>query len=73
VVLAAGGIPIKHRCRRLYAGRMAESVCGNLRYAADTEPIFTAVCHCKTCQNRGGAATGGVFAGFAKDLYEDGR
>ena len=48
-------------------------LCGNLRYAADTEPIFTAVCHCKTCQNRGGAATGGVFAGFAKDLYEDGR
>jgi len=35
---------------------MAESVCGNLRYAADTEPIFTAVCHCKTCQKQTGTA-----------------
>ena len=25
-------------------------MCGNLRYAAHTEPIFSAVCHCKTCQ-----------------------
>ena len=31
-------------------------VCGNLRYAADTEPIFSAVCHCKTCQKQTGTA-----------------
>jgi hypothetical protein len=31
-------------------------VCGNLRYAADTEPIFSALCHCKTCQKQTGTA-----------------
>jgi len=31
-------------------------LCGDLRYAADTEPIFTAVCHCKTCQKQTGTA-----------------
>ena len=29
-------------------------LCGNLRYAANTEPIFSAVCHCKTCQKQTG-------------------
>ena len=27
-------------------------LCGNLRYVADTEPIFSAVCHCKTRQKQ---------------------
>ena len=31
-------------------------LCGNLRYATDTEPIFSAVCHCKTCQKQTGTA-----------------
>ena len=31
-------------------------LCGNLRYAANTEPIFSAVCHCKTCQKQTGTA-----------------
>jgi hypothetical protein len=31
-------------------------LCGNLRYAADTEPIFSAVCHCKACQKQTGTA-----------------
>ena len=31
-------------------------MCGNLRYAANTEPIFSAVCHCKTCQKQTGTA-----------------
>src|ERR1700680_5292532 len=31
-------------------------LCSNLRYAADTEPIFSAVCHCKTCQKQTGTA-----------------
>jgi hypothetical protein len=31
-------------------------LCCNLRYAADTEPIFSAVCHCKTCQKQTGTA-----------------
>jgi hypothetical protein len=31
-------------------------LCGQLRYAANTEPIFSAVCHCKTCQKQTGTA-----------------
>jgi hypothetical protein len=31
-------------------------VCGQLRYAAHAEPIFSAVCHCKTCQRQTGTA-----------------
>src|SRR6202049_4077036 len=31
-------------------------LCSNLRYAADSEPIFSAVCHCKTCQKQTGTA-----------------
>jgi hypothetical protein len=31
-------------------------LCGKLCYAADTEPIFSAVCHCKTCQKQTGTA-----------------
>ena len=56
-------------------------LCGQLRYAANTEPVFSAVCHCKTCQKQSGTAFNiviavpqpGVYTGFAKDLYEDGR
>jgi hypothetical protein len=40
-------------------------LCGNLRYAADTEPIFSAICRCKCRDPR-------CFAGSAEDLYEDG-
>ena len=31
-------------------------MCGKLRYAADSEPVFSAVCHCKTCQKQTGTA-----------------
>jgi hypothetical protein len=31
-------------------------VCGQLRYAINAEPIFSAVCHCKTCQKQTGTA-----------------
>ena len=57
-------------------------LCGQLRYTANTEPVFSAVCHCKTCQKQSGTAfnirhrgatAGGVDTGFAKDLHEDGR
>ncbi len=30
--------------------------CGNLRYTVDAEPVFSAVCHCKTCQKQTGSA-----------------
>jgi hypothetical protein len=31
-------------------------LCGNLLYAADTEPIFSAVCRCKSCEKQTGTA-----------------
>jgi len=31
-------------------------LCGKLRYAANVDPIFSAVCHCKTCQKQTGTA-----------------
>ena len=37
-------------------------LCGQLRYAANTEPVFSAVCHCKTCQKQSGTAFNIVIA-----------
>jgi hypothetical protein len=57
-------------------------VCGQLRYTAQAEPIFSAVCHCKTCQKQTGTAfrvvhrgaTGGsIDTGLAEDLHQDRR
>jgi hypothetical protein len=31
-------------------------LCGQVRYSADAEPIFTAVCHCRNCQKQAGTA-----------------
>jgi hypothetical protein len=31
-------------------------VCERLRFSADADPIFQAVCHCKTCQKHTGSA-----------------
>jgi hypothetical protein len=31
-------------------------VCSQLRYATNAEPIFSAVCHCRTCQKQSGTA-----------------
>jgi hypothetical protein len=30
--------------------------CGNLRYSVNAEPLFSAVCHCKSCQKQTGSA-----------------
>jgi len=37
-------------------------VCGKVRYVANAEPIFSAVCHCKTCQKQTGTAFRVVIA-----------
>jgi hypothetical protein len=37
-------------------------LCGQLRYTANTEPVFSAVCHCKTCQKQSGTAFNIVIA-----------
>lgn len=31
-------------------------LCGQIRYSAETEPIVTAICHCKNCQKQAGTA-----------------
>jgi hypothetical protein len=31
-------------------------LCGDIRYAAETSPIMTAVCHCNDCQRQAGSA-----------------
>ncbi len=31
-------------------------LCGKVRYSGDTEPAFTAVCHCRDCQKESGSA-----------------
>lgn len=32
-------------------------LCGAVRYSADTDPAFTAVCHCKNCQKQTGTSS----------------
>jgi len=37
-------------------------LCGQVRYSGTAEPIFTGVCHCKTCQKQTGTAFNVVVA-----------
>src|SRR5215472_5900057 len=37
-------------------------LCGKVRYSAETEPAFIAVCHCKDCQTATGTAFATVIA-----------
>jgi hypothetical protein len=37
-------------------------LCGQLRYTASAEPVFTGVCHCKNCQKESGTAFNVVVA-----------
>jgi hypothetical protein len=36
--------------------------CGKLRYSADVEPVFTGLCHCKSCQKITGTSFSVVVA-----------
>ncbi len=36
--------------------------CGKVRYAADLDPTFVAVCHCHACQKASGSAFGVIVA-----------
>jgi hypothetical protein len=31
-------------------------LCGKVRYSADADPAFTAICHCKNCQKQSGTS-----------------
>jgi hypothetical protein len=37
-------------------------LCGQVRYKANAEPVFTGICHCKDCQKETGTAFGLVIA-----------
>jgi hypothetical protein len=37
-------------------------LCGKVRYSAEAEPAFVAVCHCKNCQKQAGTAFSIVVA-----------
>ena len=37
-------------------------LCGKVRYSADVDPTFVAVCHCKNCQKSTGSAFSVVVA-----------
>ena len=37
-------------------------LCGQVRYSANAEPMFTGACHCKTCQKESGSAFNIVVA-----------
>lgn len=37
-------------------------LCGKVRYSADAEPAFTALCHCRNCQKQTGSAFSTVVA-----------
>lgn len=40
----------------------AACLCGDIRYVAEAEPLFMAVCHCKDCQRATGSAFEAVVA-----------
>ncbi len=36
--------------------KTGKCLCGNVRYTLKSDPIVTAVCHCKNCQRQAGSA-----------------
>jgi hypothetical protein len=47
-------------------------VCGKVSYSASADPIFSGVCHCKTCQRASGGPFGAVVAVPQPSLTVDG-
>jgi hypothetical protein len=43
-------------------------LCGAIRYTCDSEPLFTAVCHCAACQKSTGTAFSVVVGARKTDL-----
>lgn len=47
-------------------------VCGKVTYSASAEPVFSGICHCKTCQRVTGSAFGAIVAIPAPSLTVQG-
>jgi hypothetical protein len=47
-------------------------VCGKVTYSATAEPIFSGLCHCKTCQRATGSSFGAVVGIPAPSLTVQG-
>lgn len=47
-------------------------LCGKVRYSAEADPVFTAVCHCKNCQKQAGTAFSVIVAVPAPTLKATG-
>ncbi|MGC0239458.1 GFA family protein [Arthrobacter sp. SD76] len=47
-------------------------LCGNITYTCETEPQFTAICHCTNCQRQTGAAVSLVVGVDDIDLKIEG-
>jgi len=43
-------------------------LCGKIRYTAEADPVFTALCHCKNCQKQAGTSFSVVVAIPASEL-----
>lgn len=48
-------------------------LCGALRYTCDSDPLFTAVCHCAACQKSTGTAFSVVVGVRKADLRVEGE
>ena len=48
-------------------------LCGQVRYSANVEPAFVAVCHCKHCQKQAGTAFSVVIAVPKSSVSVQGR
>jgi hypothetical protein len=47
-------------------------VCGSITYTCDSDPKFTAVCHCRNCQRQTGAGVSLVVGVADEDLKIEG-
>ena len=43
-------------------------LCGKIRYTAEADPVFTALCHCRNCQKQAGTSFSVVVAIPASEL-----
>src|SRR5437868_3149978 len=47
-------------------------LCGQVRYSANAEPMFTGACHCKTCQKESGSGAMAALLGIEIEAAREG-